>query len=195
MMRRIPFWAYGFGVVFLAWGSLFYWAWRDRQNHPSAAAPVEISTTAINLPEGEMVDPVLAPEFKLADVSTGKEFRLSEQRGKVVLLDFWATWCGPCRRVIPSLVELQNSYGDKVQVIGVSVDRPDADVAGFCRDTNIAYLVGVDADREVARLYGGISGIPTVVVISRSGKVLASYVGGFPKEHYDALIKMALSKA
>ena len=196
----IPLWIMGFLGVLMIGGGLSYHLHQralvlaEASSEVSGSPQTVIASNPIVLPEGEASREVVAPDFKLTDVSTGKDFRLHELRGKVVLVDFWATWCAPCRGVIPALVELQGQYGNKVQIVGISVDREGTDLKGFASQWNMNYLVGQDANHLVAALYGGIAGIPTVVVIGKHGQVLASYVGGYPKEHYDQIIKSALAK-
>ena len=197
---KAPLWAMGFlGVIMVGAGLLYYLHQEAlgmaKPGDEAAGLPAAvIASDPIVLPIGEGNGDVAAPDFKLTDVSTGKDFRLHELRGKVVLVDFWATWCGPCRGVIPSLVELQGQYGDKIQVVGISVDREGTDLKGFASQWNMNYLVGQDAEHQVTGLYGGIAGIPTIVVIGKHGQVLASYVGGYPKDHYDQIIRSALAK-
>jgi thiol-disulfide isomerase/thioredoxin len=137
-----------------------------------------------------------APDFTMTDVSTGKSFRLSEQRGKVVLIDFWATWCGPCRMAIPHLIELQREYRKKgLQVVGVSLDQQGpAVVKPFYEQWKMNYAVVVDDQGVVARDYGGIRSIPTALLLDKHGRILTGFVGYRPKEEYEQAIKAALAK-
>jgi thiol-disulfide isomerase/thioredoxin len=139
----------------------------------------------------------LAPDFTLTDVSTGKPFSLSSHRGKVVLIDFWATWCGPCRMAIPHLIELQREYRHKgLQVVGVSLDQQGpAVVKPFYQQWKMNYAVVVDDTGTVARDYGGIRSIPTALLLDKHGRVLTGFVGYRPKEEYEAAIKAALAKS
>ena len=134
------------------------------------------------------------PDFSLAQVSNGKTFRLRDHLGEVVLIDFWATWCGPCRMAIPHLIELQKRYHNQnFTVVGVSVDQQGAAVVRpFTEQWNINYPVVVDQDGSVARDYGGIRGIPTTVVIDKTGRAVGALVGYRPLEEYEALIKKAM---
>lgn len=117
-----------------------------------------------------------APDFTLTDVE-GKKVSLSDYKGKVILLDFWATWCGPCKMEIPSFIELQNVYKDDVVVLGVSLDQggPSA-VVPFVEKMKINYPV-VYGDGTVVKAYGGIRGIPTTFVIDRDFNIQRKYVG------------------
>ena len=126
-----------------------------------------------------------APDFTLKAV-TGEDINLSDLRGKVVLLDFWATWCGPCMQSIPELVRLQEKYGDKgLVVVGVSMDTAaqadDNQLKKFMRTFNIKYPVARD-DGKVSLAYFGDSpaAIPTMHIISREGKIVKTIVGFEP---------------
>ncbi len=152
-------------------------------------------TEAAESPEDASLQ--VAPDFTLTDVSTGKSFKLSDQRGKVVLIDFWATWCGPCRMAIPHLIELQREYRHKgLQVVGVSLDQQGpAVVKPFYQQWKMNYAVVVDETGTVARDYGGIRSIPTALLLDKQGRVLTGFVGYRPKEEYEAAIKAALAKS
>jgi cytochrome c biogenesis protein CcmG/thiol:disulfide interchange protein DsbE len=134
----------------------------------------------------------LAPDFSLA-TTEGKTLKLSSLRGKVVIVDFWATWCGPCRKGIPDLIELKKKYGKQgFEVIGVSVDTETKDqVIPFIKENGINYPV-VYGDMNVYQQYGGIRSIPTTVVIDKKGKIIASYEGLMPIETYETHIKKLL---
>jgi thiol-disulfide isomerase/thioredoxin len=138
----------------------------------------------------------MAPDFALKDISSGKTFKLSEQRGKVVLIDFWATWCGPCRMAIPHLIELHKQYKKQgFTVAGVSLDQQgEAVVKPFYKSWNMNYPVMVDQMGEVARLYGGIRSIPTALLVDKQGRVINAFIGYRPKEEYEETIKAALAK-
>jgi cytochrome c biogenesis protein CcmG/thiol:disulfide interchange protein DsbE len=132
-----------------------------------------------------------APEFTL-NSPTGKKVSLSDYKGKVVIVDFWATWCPPCRKGIPDLVELQNEFGNKIAVIGISVDTDTKDqVAAFAKDYNINYTV-LFATQDVVQNYGNIEAIPTSFVIDKNGIIVNQFVGLTPKETYVNEIKKLL---
>jgi len=118
-----------------------------------------------------------APSWELNDVG-GKPLKLSDFKGKVVILDFWATWCPPCRAEIPGFVALQNKYADKgLTVIGVSVDEQGPSVVKpFMRQLKMNYPV-VMADQKIIADYGGIEAIPTTFIIDREGAIVSVHQG------------------
>jgi peroxiredoxin len=136
-----------------------------------------------------------APGFELADL-TGKMVSSREYAGKVVILDFWATWCPPCREEIPHFVALQSKYGAQgLVVVGLSLDAGGAsDVAPFAKEHNISYpmLIGND---DVAKAYGGVSAIPTTFVIDRKGKIVKRFIGFTPPEVFEETIAPLLAAA
>ena len=122
------------------------------------------------------VERALAPEFSLSTL-TGEKLKLSDYRGKVVLLDFWATWCGPCREEIPHFVELQNQYRDQgFQIIGVSMDDSPEPVRDFCRQFQMNYPV-VMGDAKTGELFGGVLGLPIAFLIGRDGRIYSKHIG------------------
>ena len=103
--------------------------------------------------------------------------RLSSSRGKVVLLDFWATWCVPCREETPHFVELQRKYGDRgLQIIGVSMDDSPAPVHTFVQQFQVNYPV-VMGTADVGSAYGGVLGLPIAFLIDREGHIRAKHMG------------------
>ena len=121
-------------------------------------------------------NPDPAPEFQLAGLD-GKPISLAGARGKIILLNFWASWCGPCRAEVPDLVELQTRYKDRLQVIGLVVDDDDMDVIHqFVRDFGINYPVAV-APVELRIQYGGIPALPTSFLLDAQGRVVQKHVG------------------
>jgi thiol-disulfide isomerase/thioredoxin len=121
-------------------------------------------------------NPDQAPDFKMDDLD-GKPLSLSAVRGKVILLNFWATWCGPCRAEIPDLIELQKKYADKLQIIGLDVDDDDAgEVKKFVETNGINYPVGM-ATNEIRIQYGGVAALPTSFVLDDQGRVVQKHEG------------------
>jgi thiol-disulfide isomerase/thioredoxin len=136
-------------------------------------------------------DPDPAPEFKLKEIS-GQEVTLESSRGKVILLNFWATWCGPCRAEIPELVALQNRYKDRLQIIGLVVDDDDEnEIRKVISSEGINYPVAL-ADPETRFAYGGIAALPTVFVINVDGRVVQKHVGLFDPALYETEVRALL---
>jgi thiol-disulfide isomerase/thioredoxin len=117
-----------------------------------------------------------APEFKLTDLD-GKSVTLEGARGKVVLVNFWATWCGPCRAEISDLVELQNKYKDHFQILGLVVDEDDPEtVKRFVAKTPINYPVALATD-EIRMQYGGVVALPTSFLLDTEGRIVQKHEG------------------
>jgi len=127
-----------------------------------------------------------APDFSLQEI-TGETVSLEQYRGKIVLLDFWATWCPPCRESIPELIALQRNYGEKgLVVLGISMDDPNRisnnDLAAFKNHFKINYRI-LRATTDVLRDYfgkGAQISIPTMFFISREGEIVDKHVGFRP---------------
>jgi thiol-disulfide isomerase/thioredoxin len=117
-----------------------------------------------------------APDFSLPNLEGG-QLDLSAYRGKVVLLDFWATWCVPCRAEIPHFVELQDKYRDRgLQIIGVSMDDGPEPVRDFYQRFKMNYPV-VMGNAKIGELYGGVLGLPIAFVIGGDGRVYSKHIG------------------
>ena len=136
--------------------------------------------------------PYVAPDFTLEDLN-GNPVRLSAFRGKAVVLNFWASWCAPCRRETPWLIELQREYGPRgLQVISISMDDGGkGTVETFVKISGIEYPVLLD-DGRVGSLYDGIEILPTTYYISRDGRVLAFVKGVVSKGEVERNIKELL---
>ena len=133
-------------------------------------------------------DPEPVPPFLLRDLS-GNVVSTAALKGKVVILNFWATWCGPCREEIPEMIALQAQYKDQLQVIGLSEDEePPPLVAQFAKKAGINYPV-VMASGELEKEYGGIAALPTSFLINPEGRVMAKDVGVYPTDYYDLQVR------
>jgi len=119
---------------------------------------------------------VSTPDFTLKTLE-GQEITLSKLKGKVVLLDFWATWCAPCRESIPHLVELYKTYGEKgLEVIGMNLDRGDTDtVRRFVKSMDIPYPIALTPE-EVSRDFG-VTALPTTILIDKEGRLRQKILG------------------
>ncbi len=133
-----------------------------------------------------------APAWKLKDLD-GRTVSSDQFKGKVLVIDFWATWCAPCLEEIPGYVALQKKYGaDGLVVIGVSVDRRGpAYVKQFAEAHGISYTL-VMADETVADAFGGFDAIPTTFLINREGRILDRKTGAVPPEEYAKRVQLAL---
>src|SRR5712672_1862735 len=135
----------------------------------------------------------VAPDFSLESLD-GKTTRLSDFRGKAVLLNFWATWCGPCKIEMPWFVDFQKQYGSQgLQIVGVAMDDASKeDIGKFARDMGVNYpiLIGKEA---VGDQYGGIPGLPETFLIARDGKIVDKIIGLRGKAEIEDAIKEALN--
>jgi thiol-disulfide isomerase/thioredoxin len=137
-------------------------------------------------------NPDAAPDFKVTGLD-GKPVTLADSKGKVILLNFWATWCGPCRAEIPDLVELQNKYKDRLQILGLVVDDDDQDaIHKFVEKFGINYPVAAATD-EIRVQYGGIPALPTSFVLDAEGRIVQKHEGLRDPVLYETEIRALLS--
>lgn len=119
----------------------------------------------------------IAPEFELKDLS-GAKVRLSEARGKVVLVNFWAEWCGPCKAEMPFMENLYRAFKDKgLVILAVSVDKSEKAVKVFVSDKKLTFKVLLDKDREVSFDQYGVIGLPTTFLLDKKGVVAEKFMG------------------
>jgi thiol-disulfide isomerase/thioredoxin len=135
-------------------------------------------------------NPDPAPDFKLTALD-GKPLTLTALQGKVVLLNFWATWCGPCRAEIPDLVALQERYKGRLQIIGLNVDDEEADIKQYVEETGINYPVAMTSN-DVRIQFGGIPALPTSFVLDTEGRVVQKHVGLWNPAVYETEIRALL---
>ena len=146
-----------------------------------ASVAVDSPQPVFDLPVADLTlqfvrDPVRIDDLVMQDLD-GQTFSMADLRGKVTLVNYWATWCGPCRHEIPQLVALQDRYGDQLQVIGVSTDEGDpANVVAFAQEFKMNYPV-VMATPEINRQFPGVFALPTSFVVDTEGRVVQTHVG------------------
>jgi cytochrome c biogenesis protein CcmG/thiol:disulfide interchange protein DsbE len=134
-----------------------------------------------------------APDFTLAD-HTGKPTQLSSLKGKVVLLNFWATWCGPCKVEIPWFIEFQQKYRDQdFVVLGVSLDEDGwKSVRPYMEEKKINYRIMI-GNEDVAKEYGGLESLPTTLMLDKEGRIASTHVGLVSKSSYQSEIEYLLN--
>jgi len=166
--------------MFLMAGST-YLVWRARPAAPpsQAADGPPVIRFASN--------PEPAPELVVHELS-GKITTMNDLKGKVVLVNFWATWCPPCRVEIPELIKLQEQHRERLQVIGISEDEDPEQVREFVKTTGINYPV-VMATPELIAAYGGVAALPTTFVVDTEGRVVQRHLGLLSAEIYDREIR------
>jgi peroxiredoxin len=152
---------------------------------PTATVPEAAQASAVE-------EPRHAPNFALPDAQ-GNEIKLSDLKGKVVLLNFWATWCGPCKIEMPWFVEFQREYKDKgFAVVAVSLDEEGWEVVKpFAEGLKLNFPVVV-GDDELAGKFGGIAALPTTFIIDKEGKIVATHTGLVSKSDYKEEIESLL---
>jgi thiol-disulfide isomerase/thioredoxin len=189
-----------------AWAGWANWQYRKQaaEKRLASAAKAElVATGAGDLPH--FVSPLMshpAPDFTLEDLS-GKKVSLASYRGKAVLINFWATWCGPCKIETPWLVELRNQYASKgFEILGVSLDDLDTDdkkmlaeekrdIAKFAAQEHMQYPVLIDGG-SIDKPYGGLDALPTSYFVDRTGKIVAAQLGLTSKDDIEGNIQKAL---
>ena len=138
------------------------------------------------------VESVQAPSWQLSDLD-GNQVAFSDLKGKVVLIDFWATWCPPCSKMIPNLVKLDTEYSDQgLEVVGISLDEEGASAVKPFNERNGVKYRSLLASEQVVNAFGGITGIPTTYLIDRKGNIVGNHTGYVPLEQLIKEIKPLL---
>ena len=128
------------------------------------------------------------PRFEAKDLS-GRKFSSEALRGKVALIDFWATWCAPCRKEMPGFEELQKKYRDQgLVVVGIALDSDPAEVAKFARELGVTYTLLL-SNSEVEKGWGPIQGVPTTYLVDRNGSVRKKLIGFEYKEEFEKALR------
>ena len=136
-------------------------------------------------------NPQAMPPFLLSDIE-GDVVSTASWRGKVVLLNFWATWCPPCRDEIPELIELSKRFKDKLEIVGVSMDDAPADeVRQFARNMGMEYPI-VMGSRTLSTEYGGVPALPTSFLVNTEGRIVQKHEGLYPIDQYDSEVRSLL---
>jgi thiol-disulfide isomerase/thioredoxin len=179
------------GAVALALGLI--WLAPGIGDHQDETAPGGGPTEYPGEPDDDKATGKAAPlHFTLKDMN-GADVKLASFKGKVILLNFWATWCGPCKAEIPSLVELQDQYADDLVVLGFSVDDTVDKMKPYAAQYKINYPLLVGNGREdVQEAFGPLFGIPVSVIIARDGKIAKKHSGIATKSQFEREIKALL---
>jgi cytochrome c biogenesis protein CcmG/thiol:disulfide interchange protein DsbE len=138
-------------------------------------------------------DKIIETSFR--DIKTQKEIKLSTLKGKVVIVNFWATWCPPCKLEIPSFIDLYKTYNkDGLEIIGVSVDQGGAEsVLAFMKEKEINYPVSMNS-QEIQKTFGEIMAVPTTFVLNQEGKIENKYTGFYIKSSFENTVRKLLKK-
>lgn len=151
----------------------------------SFLAALAAIVAALTLVRAASVPPTPAPSWELKDLN-GRTVRSDDFKGKVLVVDFWATWCGPCRHEIPGYVELQKKYGkDGLAIVGIAVSDRLAAVKKFAADQGLNYTVLLDDGSGVPEKFGTIEAIPTTFIIDRDGNLRDRKVGAEETSEYE----------
>ena len=162
---------------------------KDEEGKSAAEAPAaETAGLVIGAEVGN-----LAPDFHLENIAGG-QLQLSSLKGKAVIIDFWDTWCPPCREALPSLEAVSKKYADDLVVVGVAFNREGIEkVRQYVSSNNLTFpMVVADKEYKVAKDFGGVQSIPTTFVLDRNGVITDVWVGGHSQAEYEAGVKKAL---
>jgi len=172
-------------VIAVITGMLWYAAQRARRGRGEYSGP--------RLQGGADVRGMQVPDAQLKSLD-GRSFKLSDYRGKAVIVNFWATWCQPCKIEIPWLIDLQKQYRPEgLEVIGISLDESDEDdVADFAEDIGINYTVAMGTD-AIGDAFGGVQGLPMTFYVDRNGKIIERVLGIAGHSEMETTVKKALA--
>ena len=194
VLRR---YVYPLAVIALIGGAIWYLEYRDTSSYsPSGQRYGPVDYAAGTVPANANVDPevgAIAPDFLLEQFD-GPDLRLSDLRGKPVVLNFWATWCAPCRKEMPQFVQAYDRYKDQgLVVLAVNLQEGKGIVQPFASDFGIKFPIGIDRDGSVGDRYR-LLGLPTTVFIDRDGVVRSLFTGPFQEQDRGTNVQGAIGE-
>ena len=155
------------------------------------SSPADAPKTSAEAKSGTsyQTDPVPAPDVTMTTLD-GQEINLAEQNGKVILVNFWATWCAPCRKEIPDLIDLYDRHkSDGLMVVGVALDEEGTEVVKpFVEKEKVNYPIVVDTTETIEAKFDGMYGLPTTYVVNPQGKIVRRILGIFPVDKMEPTI-------
>lgn len=156
---------------------------------PTPAPTAEAKTAA----DSDEKSYPMAPDFTAQELITGKTIKLSDYRGKIVFLNFWGSWCPPCRAEMPSFEEVYEEYGDQIVIIGVGINDSKGNLISFAKSVGVTYPIVWDRTSEIARHYR-IRSLPTTYRIDQKGQIRGVAQGGLQKEQLVKAIEALLAE-
>lgn len=197
-------------LAVFAWAGWANWEYRKQAAEKRLALAAKADLVPASSPDAMLTSSPLvgklAPSFTLQDLS-GKKISLENYKGKAVMINFWATWCGPCKIETPWLVELRNEYASRgFEILGISAEDDDladndvkgwakdkAAIASFVKQEHMSYPVLINGD-SISNTYGGLEAMPTSFFVDRTGKVVAVQLGITSKDDMAAKIQKTLAE-
>jgi thiol-disulfide isomerase/thioredoxin len=128
-----------------------------------------------------------APEFELKNINTKETHRLSQYLGKIVIVDFWATWCAPCKKSLPKLAQIEKKYSKDIQVLTISIDDDEENARRFIEEYKIDLIALYDEGKKVVSIFD-ISGMPTLFIIDQKGVIQSSFEG-YTEDSFDDVVE------
>lgn len=161
-------------------------------------SPADAPKTSTEAQAGKSyeTDPVPAPDLTMETLD-GRQINLANQEGRVILVNFWATWCAPCRKEIPDLIDLHEKYeSEGLMVVGIAVDEEGAEVVQpFAEKQKISYPIVIDTSRTIESEFEAMYGLPTTYVVNPDGQIVRRVLGVFPVDEMMPTLKDLLQSA